>query len=58
MIRPPLEVADIIRIHGSAFVERHRRWLTVLHRKVLRRWAGTLSNVIIADSEPSPTTLV
>jgi hypothetical protein len=40
MIRPPLEVADIIRIHGSAFVERHRRWLTVLHRKVLRAIAA------------------
>ena len=40
MIRPPLEVADIIRIHGSAFVERHHRWLTVLHRKVLRAIAA------------------
>jgi uncharacterized membrane protein len=36
MIRPPLEVADIVRIYGTAFVERHRRWLTVLHLKVLR----------------------
>ena len=36
MIRPPLEVADIIRSHGSAFVERHHRWLSVLHLKVLR----------------------
>ena len=40
MIPPPLEVADIIRIHGSAFVERHHRWLTVLHRKVLRAIAA------------------
>ena len=40
MIRPPLEVANIIRIHGSVFVERHRRWLTVLHRKVLRAIAA------------------
>jgi len=36
MIRPPLEVADIIRSHGSAFVVGHHRWLTVLHLKVLR----------------------
>jgi Transposase zinc-binding domain len=36
MIRPPLEVADIVRIYGTAFVKRHRRWLTVLHLKVLR----------------------
>ena len=40
MIRPPLEVADIIRGHGSAFVERHHRWLTVLHLKVLRAIAA------------------
>jgi len=40
MIQPPLEVADIIRSHGSAFVERHRCWLTVLHRKVLRAIAA------------------
>ena len=36
MIRPPLEVADIIRTYGTAFVKRHRRWLTGLHFKVLR----------------------
>jgi hypothetical protein len=36
MIRPPLEVADIVRTYGTAFVEQHRRWLTVLHLKVLR----------------------
>jgi hypothetical protein len=34
--RPPLEVADIVRTHGEAFVERHRRWLTREHLKVLR----------------------
>ena len=64
MIRPPLEVADIIRSHGSVFVERHHRWLTVLHLKsyvplppvVPRRSAGTSSSVIVADSEPSLTT--
>jgi Putative transposase/Transposase zinc-binding domain len=36
MIRPPLEVADIVRTYGTAFVKRHRRWLTALHLKVLR----------------------
>jgi len=36
MIRPPLEVADIIQTYGTAFVKHHRRWLTTLHLKVLR----------------------
>ena len=36
MIRPPLEVADIVRTYGAAFIEHHRRWLKVLHLKVLR----------------------
>jgi hypothetical protein len=29
-------VADIVRTYGTAFVKQHRRWLTVLHLKVLR----------------------
>lgn len=40
MIRPPLEVADIVRTYGPAFVKRHRRWLTGLHLKVLRAIAA------------------
>src|ERR1700758_2778334 len=40
MIRPPLEVADIVRIYGTAFVKRHRRWLTGPHLKVLRAIAA------------------
>src|SRR5215469_10748103 len=36
MIRPPLEVADIVRTYGTAFLKQHRRWLTALHLKVLR----------------------
>jgi hypothetical protein len=36
MIRPPLEVADIVRTYGTAFVKQHCRWLTALHLKVLR----------------------
>ena len=36
MIRPPLEVADLIRTAGHAFVERNRHWLSWKHVKVLR----------------------
>src|SRR5262252_5063172 len=36
MIPPPLEVADIVRTYGTAFVKRHRSWITRLHLKVLR----------------------
>ena len=35
MNRPPLEVADLIRVAGQRFVERSRPWLTGQHRKVL-----------------------
>jgi hypothetical protein len=37
MSRPPLEVADLIRIAGDAFIERNRHWLSWKHVKVL--WA-------------------
>ena len=40
MIRPPLEVADIVRTYGTAFVKHHRRWLTGTHLKVLRAIAA------------------
>jgi len=36
MSRPPLEVADLIRTAGTAFLERNRRWLSWKHLKVLR----------------------
>src|SRR5437660_1156440 len=36
MRRPPLEVADIIRAAGDAFIERNRHWLGWKHVKVLR----------------------
>jgi hypothetical protein len=36
MSRPPLEVADIVRAAGEAFIERHRHWLCWKHVKVLR----------------------
>ena len=35
MNRPPLEVADLIRSAGTAFLERNRRWLRWRHIKVL-----------------------
>jgi hypothetical protein len=34
--RPPLEVADLIRSAGTAFIERNRHWLSWKHLKVLR----------------------
>jgi hypothetical protein len=36
MARPPLEVADLIRAAGAAFLERNRHWLGWKHIKVLR----------------------
>jgi len=35
MRRPPLEVADLVRAAGDAFIERNRRWLGWKHVKVL-----------------------
>ena len=35
MSRPPLEVADLIRAAGAAFIERNRHWLSWKHIKVL-----------------------
>jgi len=35
MSRPPLEVADLIRTAGAAFIERNRHWLSWKHVKVL-----------------------
>ena len=35
MMRPPFEVADIIRAQGESFIERSRPWLTWAQRKVL-----------------------
>jgi len=36
MSRPPLEVADVVRAAGDAFIERNRHWLRWKHVKVLR----------------------
>jgi Transposase zinc-binding domain len=35
MSRPPLEVADIIRSAGAAFIERNRQWIGWKHVKVM-----------------------
>jgi hypothetical protein len=35
MSRPPLELADIVRCAGPAFLEHSRRWITWQHQKVL-----------------------
>jgi hypothetical protein len=35
MSRPPLEVADLIRSEGAAFLERNRQWISWKHVKVL-----------------------
>src|SRR5260370_1579426 len=35
MSRPPLEVADLIGIAGTAFIERSRKWINWKHIKVL-----------------------
>jgi hypothetical protein len=35
MKQPPFEVADIIRQHGTSFIEKNRSWLTWLHVRVL-----------------------
>src|SRR5882724_4346787 len=35
MSRPPLEVADLIRTAGAAFIERNRKWVSWKHVKVL-----------------------
>src|SRR5229473_536944 len=36
MSRPPLEVADLIRAAGEAFIERSSQWIRWKHVKVLR----------------------
>src|SRR2546428_6349811 len=35
MSRPPLEVADLVRAAGDAFIERSRKWISWKHGKML-----------------------
>ena len=45
MLRPPLEVADVIRAAGRSFVDRCRKWFSWRHLKVL--------NAILACRTPA-----
>ena len=36
MSRPTVEVADIVRVQGDPFVDRHQSWLDYQQLKVLR----------------------
>jgi len=58
MNRPPLEVADIVRAAGEAFIERNRHWLRWKHVKVLRAscWAQP-HNHLPKNTPPRPKTL-
>ena len=67
MIRPTLEVADIIRAQGEHFIERSRSWLTWAQRKVLsaiaalpHRRSGRSPGPMraVAAIAPSPTNRV
>ena len=40
MDRPPLEVADLVRAAGDAFIQRSRKWITWKHVKVLLAACG------------------
>jgi hypothetical protein len=39
---PALEIADLIRTAGAAFVERNRQWIRRRHVKVLRALRGVV----------------
>src|ERR1700686_1494958 len=66
MDRPPLEVADLVRAAGDAFIERSRKWITWKHVKVLLaiarcpppRPGGNPERSPAADNAPFPTTRV
>ena len=55
MSRPPLEVADLIRSAGAAFIERNRQWLSWKHIKVLLAIARcrTAHSAVISISAPA-----
>jgi hypothetical protein len=38
--RPALEVADVLRVHGAAFLARHAAWLSTEQRRTLRDLAA------------------
>ena len=45
MNRPPLEVADLVRAAGDAFIERSRKWITWKHVKVLETASSTFMEI-------------
>src|SRR5450756_400680 len=64
MSRPPLEVADLIRAAGAAFLQRSRQWIGWKHVKVLLAIArcrtaalgGHLINALAAGIVPPSLT--
>ena len=46
MNRPPLEVADIVRVHGKGFIQSSGRWIHWSHCKVLRAIARCRTAVL------------
>jgi hypothetical protein len=66
MTRPPLEVADLVRSAGTAFIERNRHWLSWTHLRACspshaaarRHWVVTSINVpVVGIAPPSPITV-
>src|SRR6202011_2420888 len=63
MDRPPLEVADLVRAAGQAFIERSRKWISWKHIKVLlaimRCRTAVLGGILVgghaADIAASPS---
>src|ERR1700688_922333 len=54
MNRPPLEVADLVRAAGCAFLERSRKWITWQHLKVLRAIARCRTAALGGHLEQCP----
>ena len=54
MSRPPLEVADIIRAAGEAFIERNRHWLRWKRVKVCGPSSGVVLPHSVAISTSAP----
>src|SRR6266550_2034209 len=53
MDRPPLEVADLVRAAGDAFIERSRKWITWKHVQVLLAILGCRSITPTGFPHPS-----
>ena len=53
MARPPLEVADLVRPAGTAFIERSRNWIGWKHIKVLLAIARCRTAAIACGNGPA-----